>query len=223
MSIVLVVAPHADDESLGCGGTLLRHIANGDQVHWLIVTGMSIEAGFTESQTNARAHEIQAVSDMYGFESVIELGFQPAKLDSVPQGDIVAAISAVVQGIKPDTIYTAYRNDVHSDHEVVFDVVVSCSKSFRYPFVTRLLTYETISETEFGLKPGDGGFRPNYFVDIEPYLDRKLDILAIYESEMGEFPFPRSNTALRALAQVRGAQCASSAAESFMLLKEIVR
>ncbi|OUS31477.1 GlcNAc-PI de-N-acetylase [Gammaproteobacteria bacterium 45_16_T64] len=221
MNTVLVVAPHADDETLGAGGTLLRHIAEGDKVYWLIVSGMSCSFGFSEDKVGKRAGEIEKVSAMYGFSDYFELGFPPAALDTLAKADIIEAVSSVVKSVKPSIIYTVFRNDAHSDHEVVFDAVISSTKSFRYPFVKRVLSYETISETDFGLKPEDGGFRPNVFVDVSSYLDRKLQILSVFESEMGEFPFPRSVKAVSSLACIRGIQANSEAAEAFMLIKEI--
>ena len=223
MSIVLVVAPHADDESLGCGGTLLRHIANGDEVHWLLVTGMSEEAGFTPAQIQKRQEEIATVTQMYGFASVIEMQLPPAQLDKLTLGDVIGGISGAIKTLQPETIYTVYRSDAHTDHQIVFDAVASCSKTFRYPCVKKLLCFETVSETDFSVRPEDPGFRPNYFVDISAFLERKLEILAQFESEMGEFPFPRSNQAITALSQVRGAQAGVNAAEAFMLLKEVVK
>jgi len=98
---------------------------------------------------------------------------------------------------------------------------MSSTKSFRYPFIKRVLVYETISETDFGMKPEDGGFRPNVFNNISDFLEEKLNILDIFESEMGDFPFPRSRIALTALSQLRGAQSNCEAAEAFMLIKEI--
>ncbi len=219
--IVLVVAPHADDESLGCGGTLLRHLDQGDEVHWLLVTGMSIGSGFSEAQINQRKQEIAKVTGMYGFSAVHELKLPPAALDTLPKGDVVVAISSVIKQVQPQVVYTVYRNDAHSDHEVVFDAVMSATKSFRYPCVERILSYETISETDFGMKPEDGGFRPNVYFNISKFLERKLDILDVFSSEMGDFPFPRSRKALEALASLRGVQSSCDAAEAFMLLKEI--
>jgi LmbE family N-acetylglucosaminyl deacetylase len=219
--IVLVVAPHADDESLGCGGTLLRHIEQGDEVHWLLVTGMTVESGFSEYQINQRAQEITQVTSLYGFSTVHELKLPPAALDTVPKSDVVVAISGVIKQVQPQVVYTVYRNDAHSDHEVVFDGVMSATKSFRYPCVKRILAYETISETDFGMKPEDGGFRPNVYFNISKYLERKLEILDVFSSEMGVFPFPRSRKALEALAALRGVQSSCDSAEAFMLLKEI--
>ena len=218
---VLVVAPHPDDESLGCGGTILKHIRDGDDVHWLIVTGMSESFGYSADRIAAREAEINKAAAKYGFSSVVELGLPPAKLDIFPIGEVIAGIAEAVSHVQPNIVYTVYRNDAHSDHQVVFDAVMASTKSFRYPFVKEVLAYETISETDFGYKPEDGGFRPNLFVDISPHLTEKLEILNIFESEIGEFPFPRSNEAIAALARVRGVQCGAHAAEAFMLIKGI--
>lgn len=220
--VILVVAPHADDETLGCGGAILRFVQSGAQIHWLLVTSMAEHFGYTAEQVKKRLDETTLVAEKYGFAQVHQLNFRPAALDTMPKGELIAGVSRVVSQIKPEEVFTVYRNDAHSDHEVVYDAVMSATKTFRYPFVKRVLAYETISETDFGMKPEDGGFRPNVFVDISDYLERKLDILEIFESEIGEFPFPRSRIAVEALARLRGAQSNQMAAEAFMLLKEIV-
>jgi LmbE family N-acetylglucosaminyl deacetylase len=222
MKPVLVVAPHADDETLGCGGTILKLISLGYQVHWLLVTGMTQEAGYSGCQIKLRNAEIEKVAKAYGFASTHELKLPPACLETLAKGDVIGPISKVVNQVKPEIIFTVYRNDAHSDHEIVFDAVMSATKTFRYPFVKKVMAYETMSETDFGMKPEDGGFRPNIFVDIENYLTKKLDILDVFESEVGVFPFPRSRKALESLAYVRGAQCNAEAAEAFMLIKEIL-
>lgn len=221
MSRVLVVAPHADDESLGCGGTLLKHLASGDELHWLLVTGMSSETGFSQENITIRSEEIRQVGERYSFSSITELMFPPARLSEIPESDLIRRISQAVLDTRPELVYTAYRNDAHSDHEAVFDAVMASTKSFRYPFIRRVLAYETISETDFGLKPEDGGFKPNVYINIEDFLKEKLDILDLFKSEMGQFPFPRSREALEALSKVRGVQCGCRAAEAFMLIKEI--
>lgn len=222
MSDILVIAPHADDESLGCGGTLLRYKNEGHKLHWLIVTGMSKEAGFTQERIEQRDEEIKKVADLFGFSSLTQLSLPPAALETLPIGRIIGKISGAIKNIQPEVVYVPYRNDAHSDHQIVFDAAMSATKSFRYPFIKRVLAYETISETDFGMKPEDGGFRPNVFIDISQYLQDKLNILDIYESEMGQFPFPRSRKALEALATLRGVQSNAHAAEAFMLIKEIL-
>lgn len=222
MSVVLVVAPHPDDETLGCGGTLLRHAADGDVVHWLIVTAPTEALGFSAERIALREREIQEVAERYGFASVHALGLDTTRLDVLPIADLVGAMSAVFKTVEPETVYLPYRGDVHTDHAAVFDAAVACTKWFRYPSVRRVLVYETLSETDFSVDPDTAGFRPTVFVDVSAYLDEKVRIMEVFKSEMGAFPFPRSERAIRSLAHVRGAASGFEAAEAFMLIREKV-
>lgn len=218
---VLAIAPHPDDETLGCGGVLLRHHAEGDAIHWLVVTAITPALGFPPERVAARRQELLAVADRYGFSSVSELCLPATRLDTLPKGDIVAALGNVFRQVQPDTVYVPYRNDAHSDHAAVFDAAAACCKGFRHGYVKRVYAYETLSETEFGLRPDDGGFRPNLFVDTSATFEEKLAIMRLYAGEMGPFPFPRSEECLRAQAVLRGSQAGCRAAEAFMILKEI--
>lgn len=222
MNTVLVIAPHPDDELLGCGGTLLRHLAEGNAVHWLIVTAMTDQCGYSAEAMARRRQQIATVSTAAGFTAYHELGLPAAHLDTLPLADIVAAIGAVMGEVQPDTLYLPYGGDVHSDHGVVFAAAKGCSKWFRYPSVKRIYGYETLSETDFALPPDGPGMPINRYVDISQYLEHKLELLALYEGELGEFPFPRSPETIRALAQLRGAAAGCRAAEGFQVLKEIV-
>lgn len=221
MKKIFAIAPHPDDETLGCGGALLRHIASGDEVHWVIVTAISTDIGFSEKRVAAREEEIRYVAKAYGFHSTIRIDYPTMRLDQVPKHQLIDSIGKLIQEIKPDTLYVPYRNDAHSDHAAVYDAATACAKVFRYSSVRSVYVYETISETEFGLKPEDTGFRPNLFVDITGFLDKKIEIMNLYKGEIGVFPFPRSETCIRALAQLRGAQAGTHAAEAYMIMKEI--
>ena len=220
MTTILAVAPHPDDETLGCGGALLRAIAEGHDVHWLTMTAMRPELGFSSERMAARAAELEAVAKAYGFAASHHADFPTTRLDTLPVSDLVTAVNDVFKRVRPHTIYLPYRNDAHSDHAAVFDAVTACCKSFRHPSVKRVCVYETLSETEFGLRTDDPGFRPNVFIDVSPWLDRKIEIMGMYAGELGKFPFPRSEECIRALAVLRGSQVGAQAAEAFMLLKE---
>lgn len=215
----LVVAPHPDDEVLGVGGTLLRRKAAGAKVAWLIVTAISVESGWSAGKVKERADEIERVTELFGFSEVFTLNFPTTQLDQVPMSDLVARISDVFKLFEPEEVFIPHPSDVHTDHRIVFDAVASCTKWFRYPSVKRILAYETLSETDFGLG-NNQGFRPNVFVDIEPFLEGKLRALDIYASELGVFPFPRSHEAVQALATLRGAASGFKVAEAFELLRE---
>ena len=221
MSTILVIAPHPDDETLGCGGTLLRAVAEGHSVHWLTMTAMQPSLGFTPERIASRNEELASVSKAYGFTQAHHADFPTTRLDTVPMGDLIGAVGRVIRDVQPNTVYMPYRNDAHSDHAAVFDAAAACCKSFRHPSIKRACVYETLSETEFGLRTDDPGFRANVFVDISPWLERKLEIMKLYAGELGTFPFPRSEPCIRAQAVLRGSQAGAHAAEAFMLLKEI--
>ena len=215
----LVIAPHPDDEVLGVGGTLLRRKASGAKVAWLIVTAISLESGWSAEKVKQRANEIKWVTELIGFDNVFTLNFPTTQLDCVPMSDLVAGISDVFRSFEPEEVFVPHPCDVHTDHSVVFAAAASCTKWFRHPSVKRVLAYETLSETDFGLGT-DQGFRPNVFVDIEPFLNDKLRAMDFYASELGKFPFPRSHATIRALAVLRGAASGFMAAEAFELLRE---
>lgn len=215
----IVIAPHPDDEVLGVGGTLLRRKAEGAKVAWLIVTAISVQSGWSEEKVKQRADEIKRITELFGFDEVFTLNFSTTQLDRVPMSDLVDGISEVFRSFKPEEVFVPHPSDVHTDHRVVFDAAASCTKWFRCPSVKRVLAYETLSETDFGLCT-DKGFRPNVFVDVEPFLDGKLRAMDIYASELGAFPFPRSHEAIRALATLRGAASGFKVAEAFELLRE---
>lgn len=219
---VMVIAPHPDDETLGCGGTLLRHRHDGDLIHWVVITGMQKALGFDPARMTRREAEMIEVADLYGFRSVNSLDFPTTALDTIPLSTLVTALKDVFLKVNPEVVYVPYPGDVHTDHRVVFDAAASCCKWFRHPSVKRVLAYETLSETEFCTDPTKPGFSPNVFIDISDFLERKLEILALYDQEVGTFPFPRSLEAVTALASVRGATAGCKAAEAFMLLKEVV-
>jgi N-acetylglucosamine malate deacetylase 1 len=216
---VLVIAPHPDDETLGCGGTLLRLAKEGAELAWLIVTSMHEDGGFTKENIEAREQEIAKVSARYRFAEVFRLNLPTRQLDTFPLADVIAQFSAVFKSFGPEQVFLPHRRDVHTDHRTVFDAAAACSKWFRYNSVKRVMAYETLSETEFALE-GQPGFHPNLFVDITDFLEQKLEIMAIYQSEISEFPFPRSIEAIRALAKLRGASSGFRAAEAFQLLRE---
>jgi LmbE family N-acetylglucosaminyl deacetylase len=215
----IVIAPHPDDEVLGVGGTLLRRKAEGVAVAWLIVTSISVQSGWTPEKVIQRANEIDRVKELFGFDAVFSLNFPATQLDRIPMSDLVAGISDVFKSFEPEEVFLPHPSDAHTDHQIVFDAAASCTKWFRYPSVKRVLAYETLSESDFGLGTSQS-FRPNVFVDIEPFLNKKLRAMDIYASELGSFPFPRSHEAIQALATLRGAGSGFKAAEAFELLRE---
>jgi len=215
----LVIAPHPDDELLGCGGTLLRAKAEGQEIHWATLTEVKEEYGYSSDRVQSRTAEIAKVSTGMGFDSHTSLGFRPAGLDESQLGELIGSLGKLIEAVQPSIVYLPFSGDVHSDHRLVFNAGMACAKWFRYPSVRKVMSYEILSETDFSLSRTEV-FLPNYFVNIANYLDRKLELLGLYESELGEFPFPRSLKAVSSLAAVRGVSSGYTAAEAFMVLRE---
>ena len=223
MKNVIVISAHPDDETLGAGGTILRHVENGDNVFWLIVTNIFEDQGFSKERVSSRQKEIIQVERILGIKKSFSLNYPTMTLSSGCLLKMVPEISTIFSEVQPEIIYTLNRSDAHSDHRTIFDAVMSCTKSFRYPYIKQVLMYECISETEFAPALAEKAFLPNYFVDISKFMDKKLEAMKIYQSELGEHPFPRSLDNIRALAHFRGASVGVKYAEAFQLLKKIVK
>ncbi len=146
---VLIIAPHPDDETLGCGGTILNYQLSGHDVYWLIMTAMSEDLGFTPERIASRDEEISNVSSKYGFKKTFNLKFPTTQLDTLKTSDLVSKMINVFNEVKPTTVYLPFRNDAHSDHQITFDTAFACCKWFRSPTVKEVYAYETISETDF--------------------------------------------------------------------------
>lgn len=218
MSNVLVVSAHPDDEILGAGGALIRHRNQGDDITWLIVTNVSENDGFSKQRVESRQQEIKDVAAKLNAK-VFKLDFPTMSLTTADINRMVPRISEVFQKTQPTTVYVLNRSDAHSDHRYIFDAVMSCTKSFRYPFLREVLMYECLSETEFAPALPERVFMPNCYIDISDLMDEKLELMRIYESELGEHPFPRSERNIKALATFRGATCGVEYAEAFYILK----
>lgn len=216
---VLVVSPHPDDETLGAGGTLLKFKNEGNKIYWLNFTNMSEKNGYAAYMVKTREDEIRKVSKIFSFDGFYDFGLKPCFLSECSKRDIIDKATNVLGEIKPAVVIVPFKNDVHSDHRTVFEIVYSCTKAFRAAFITEVLMMEILSETEFA--SSDNGFVPNYFIDISNYLDKKITIMRTYKKELGDHPFPRSAVNIRALATYRGATAGCQFAESFMLLKKI--
>ena len=217
MSKILVIAPHPDDETLGCGGSLFRHRQEGDELSWVIVTGISEETGRPEKEVKRRDAEIDATAKKYGFENVFNFCLPTTKMDTLPLSELINKITDVYKKVEPEIIYSPFIYDVHTDHEFVARAAQSTLKWFRYPYIRKVLMYETPSETEFNFME-QRMFCPNVYVDISDYLEEKIETMKIYVTEIGEFPFPRSEKTIRSLAAFRGSQSGYEAAEAFELV-----
>jgi LmbE family N-acetylglucosaminyl deacetylase len=216
MPNILIVAPHPDDEVLGCGGTIRKYADAGASVHVCIVT-KSYEPEWSVEFIRNRPSEVRRVADILGIEKVFFLDFPTVKLDTIPQKEINEGISSVVRDVKPDTLFIPHYGDLNRDHRLVHEAALVVARPALGQSITRILSYETLSETEWGTTP----FLPNTYEDIAGTLAKKLEAMKVYASEVKSFPHPRSLKAIEILAMKRGSEVCYDAAEAFMLLRSV--
>lgn len=221
MKKVIVISAHPDDEIIGVGGTLLKHKAKGDELSWIIVTTMIEGQYASKERIETRRKEIEAVTLQVGFSHVFQLNYPTACLTDEDLLKMIPEIASAFNRAQPEIVYCLNRSDAHSDHRIVFDAVMACTKSFRSPFIKQVLMYECLSETEFAPALPEKAFIPNYYVDISEFFKRKLEVVNLYKSEIGEHPFPRSSRNLEALAVFRGSSVGVEYAEAFQAIKII--
>ncbi|HUE91249.1 PIG-L family deacetylase [Pseudomonas sp.] len=218
---VLVVAAHADDEALGCGGTLARHVAEGDRVHVLFLAdGVTarVDVDRQAQQRRQRATE-QACAEL-GVTELSFLGLPDNRLDSLPLLEVVQPLEALLARLKPQLIYTHHMGDLNVDHQVAHQAVLIASRPLPGQSVREILTFEVMSSSEWS-NPGYLPFLPNHFVDISAQLLAKLAALDCYAEEMRPAPHSRSRQHLAALALHRGHSVGVAAAEAFMLVRRL--
>lgn len=214
---VLAIAAHPDDEVLGVGGTLAKHAAQGDAVAVLIVTEGSTAQYNDESMIETKKEAARGCAEILGIDQVRFGELPDMQLDDVDHTQVNAVIDEVITDLEPDIVYTHTSRDVNKDHQAVHESTLVAT---RPPgSVERVLAYEVPSATEWNGSE-QATFHPSVFVDISDTLKMKLSAFAEYESEVREFPHPRSKRSLRARATTRGTAAGFEAAEAFSLVTE---
>ncbi len=212
----LVIAVHPDDETLAMGGTILKHKRRGDDIYWVIITSME-----DEEERKKRKAEIDQANARYKFNGIFELNMPAAGLNESYVPRIIEQLDSIAKEIKPETVYIPWCYDLHSDHRTTYQACCVFLKPHRYPYIRNVFAMEVLSETDLGAIAFKKGYTPNYFIDITDTIEEKLDILDIYKTETGQFPFPRSRQACMALAQLRGQTIGVKYAEAFLCLKQV--
>ncbi|MFN2461964.1 MAG: PIG-L deacetylase family protein [Candidatus Velthaea sp.] len=229
MTSVLVVASHPDDEILGCGATMAKHVRAGDRVH-IAIAAEGITGRDAVRDESARARELeelhacsQAAADVVGAASLRLFGFPDQRMDTVGKLDIIRSIEALIAEVQPSIVYTHNTSDMNADHRIVNESVAVACRPVPGHSVRSLLFFEVPSSTEWRPAGGDVPFSPNWFVDVSDTLELKLEALRKYDREMRGWPHPRSYPAIEHLARWRGAIVGCEAAEAFVLGRGISR
>lgn len=218
---ILVIAPHADDEVLGVGGTIARFAAEGAEVYVVVVTCGYPPDYPPESSQEVRQQALLA-HRLLGVKHTQFLPLPAANLDSVSYRDINRQLLDVIRNIRPEILYIPFNGDLHIDHQKVFLSALVAARPNSHYAPKAIYAYETLSETNWNAPYLTPNFVPSVFVDISGYLDAKIEAMQLYASQLKPFPHERSEEALRALATLRGSTVGRFAAEAFVLVREVI-
>ena len=218
MRKILIIAPHKDDEIIGAGGTLIKHIKRGDEVYVCVMT-KGVEPLFREDGVGIR--EAQICHERIGVKKSFFLDFPAVLLEKEDRYKVNNSLLQVISEIKPEIVYIPHWGDMQKDHQLVAEAAMVCLRPKYMPQPKRIYAYETLSETGWNAPNVQNAFIPNVFVDISEELDEKIDAMSCYKSQLGAFPDARSLEAIEALAHYRGAVMNMKAAEAFVLIREI--
>ena len=226
---VLVIAAHPDDEVLGCGGSMARHVDEGDSVH-AVILAEGITSRYDQRDRDRQASELSELgkvahraNEILGVKELVLHDFPDNRMDSLARLDIVKMVEELLVRFSPEVVYTHHAGDVNIDHRRIHEAVVTAIRPMPdRQQVRRLLFFEVASSTEWQPPGSATPFAPNWYVDISTTLKRKLDALDAYASEMRDWPHARSLKAVEHLARWRGSNIGVPAAEAFMLGRQLV-
>nr|WP_321352012.1 PIG-L deacetylase family protein [uncultured Methanoregula sp.] len=216
---VLVIAPHMDDEVLGVGGTISRHVAEKDEVSVCFVAHRVYNHRYDPEKNRNEMKSAQAAHEVLGYKDAVFLNLHDERLDACLQ-DIIIPLEAYVAKVNPDIVYIPHRGDNNQDHRAVFQAAMVALRPAANKDIKKVLSYEVPSSTEQAPPFPEYSFIPNYYVNIESSLDIKLQAMGCYGTEKRAYPHPRSEKALFITAQRRGIEIGFSAAEAFILIRE---
>jgi N-acetylglucosamine malate deacetylase 1 len=225
--VVCVFAAHPDDEVLGCGATIAKHVENGDEVHVCIMaeglTSRDAKRDLEKHKGNLVELKNIAVkaNEIIGSTSIHFLDFPDNRMDSVDLIDVVKAVESQVYKYQPNIVYTHHASDVNIDHQRIHQAVVTACRPQPGYAVKRLLAFEVMSSTEWQPASSKIAFNPNWYVDTGAFIEKKIKALEAYQCEMRDWPHARSINAVKALAMYRGASVGVNAAEAFVLMRNI--
>lgn len=222
MKKILVIAAHPDDEILGCGGSIAKHVLHGDEVYIAIIAEGATsrdekrDVSRRDYELSELAKAANAVKDLLGVESLTLHRLPDNRLDSIDLLDVIKLIESHLDMVRPEIVYTHHAGDLNIDHRRIHDAVVTACRPVPSQSVKTLLFFEVQSSTEWNGHGSFTPFTPNWYVDVSDTLALKMKALDIYQVEMRPWPHARSLKAAEYLARWRGSTIGVAAAEAFI-------
>lgn len=220
----LIVAAHPDDEIMGCGGSVSL-ISTKNDVYTLILGEGVTSRDISNDEKNKRLYLLKEQSikanKLIGVKDTLLKNYPDNKFDTVSLLDIVKTIEKQIEKIKPEGIFTHHSGDLNIDHQITHRAVLTAARPIGENIVKKILTFETLSSTEWNFQNQRNIFIPNYYIDITETLDKKVDALKCYKDELRSYPHPRSLEGIKILAQKRGLEVGLKFAEAFCLIRKV--
>ena len=216
---VLIIAAHMDDEVLGTGATIAKHVKAGDDVTVCVVCKRAYDHKFDPAINQEEKTATRRAAQILGYNKVEFLDLRDELLDERVL-DVIVPLEECITRIRPDVVYTHHRGDSNQDHRAVLQASLIACRPISNHKVKKLLCYEVPSSTDIAPAFPEYAFQPNYWVDVAGFVDRKIEAMKAYVREMKEFPHPRSAKGIEVLAQKRGMEIGFGAAEAFMLVRD---
>lgn len=221
---ILVVAAHPDDEVLGCGATLAKYSSEGHQLRVVFLTdGVGSRKNHDQESflIDERRKSAELAANILGVDSIKFGDYPDNSLDSVPLLEVINFVEAEVANFRPDVVLTHYTSDLNVDHRIVNQAVITATRPQANSNVKSVLCFEIPSSTEWQFSESYPSFKPNWFVDITSFWEKKVMALQAYSLEMRPFPHPRSYIGIESLSKWRGATIGAMAAEAFIMMRHI--
>lgn len=216
----LIVSPHPDDETLGCGGTMKKLSSTREKVFVLVVS-RGKKGVYSEERIRNVREEAQKAHAILGVSETRFLDFPAPDLDMISSAELSGAIAMVIRELEIGTLYLPHLGDIHHDHKAVFNAGLVAARPVQQNPVKRVYSYETLSETEWAVPKGSDAFIPTRFINISDVFTAKLEAMKCFKSQLRDFPNPRSLKSMEALANFRGSTVGFTHAEAFMTIREI--
>ena len=215
MKKVLVIAAHPDDEVLGCGGVIAKHVFQGDEVHLVFMSdGVKSRSQFLEENLKQRMNASTLAHSLLGITSSQHLNFQDNRMDSIALLDIIQKLEPIIDNLKPSVVYTHHHGDLNIDHQLTHSAVITACRPVPNFSVREIYGFEVLSSTEWS-NSQQSIFRPTFYTDITKHMSKKISAAKAYQEEMRDPPHSRSIKHIEILAQHRGYSIGVEMAEAF--------
>ena len=221
---ILIVVAHSDDETIGCGGTICKHVEDGHKVFAMSFTdGVSSRPVKSKNIKKDRHLSAKKASNFLGFKWIKNLNLPDNQLDRVPLLKIIKEIEKIKNKIKPSIVYTHNFSDLNIDHKIIAEATLTAFRPTPDSKLLELRTFEVPSATDYSQLKNRKNFIPNLFVDVSKFWKKKMNALKIYKSEIKKKPHSRSYDGITNLAKIRGNQSGLKFAEGFEIIRKIYK